>query len=54
MLRARDEAAKERCMEAYGEEKRKDGGVYIYHSKKEVASESSAEVAAQCQLMKVD
>ena len=36
MLGTKDEAAKERCMEAYREEKRKDRGVYIYHSKKEV------------------
>ena len=35
-LGARDEAAKERCMEVYSDEKRKDRGVYIYHSKKDV------------------
>ena len=34
MLRARDEAAKERCMEAYREEKRKVKR-YVYQSKNE-------------------
>ena len=34
MLGARDETSIERCLEVI--EKRKDRGVYIYHSKKEV------------------
>ena len=33
VLRARDEAAKERCMEAYGEEKRKDRCIHISQQK---------------------
>ena len=48
MLGARDEDARERCLEVYKEEKRKVK-LYIYHSKRDVQEQFGRKIESRCE-----